>query len=353
MLFTLFAQMGAIRFGFPAERVVAMRVPARTAADVARRVATIPGVTHTAISSGMLGGGERVRMDADDGRSAVVSRIPVGDGFLETLNVPIVRGRSFDRSEVHAGTGVAILSESAARQLTPDGNAVGMHLRASAGRSVVVIGVCRSAIDYGALSKAGTYAPSELYVPYEAPTITDEAVVVARMSLEPHSALRAIATAAETPVGAKPARPVVLSEEMTGRERDIAGAMVVMKLLFGFATLTLLLAASGVFAVISQSVAQRTRELAVRLAIGATPGRVLGMVLVRETKLIALGIGVGLVFTMALTRALFAELVRLNAVVPGTWVGALVFAGAVAALALTCATYRIIRLEPAAVLRRQ
>jgi ABC-type antimicrobial peptide transport system permease subunit len=76
------------------------------------------------------------------------------------------------------------------------------------------------------------------------------------------------------------------------------------------------------------------------------------MVLVRETKLIALGIGVGLVFTMALTRALFAELVRLSVVVPGPWMGALTCATVVSAGALALGTYRIVRLEPAAVLRR-
>jgi putative ABC transport system permease protein len=350
MLFTLFAQIGSIRLAFPADRVVAMRVPARTVADVATRVAALPGVSRATISSGMLGGGERIRVETDGGGSTVVSRVPVGDGFLETLGVPLIRGRSFDRSELHAGTGVAVMSESAARQLTPDGNAIGMRLSSAGGRSVVVIGISRDTIDYGALSQAGTYAPSELYVPYEPPAITSEAVVVARMSIDPHPALRAIAAAAQIPAAERPARPVVVGEYM--KDRGVDGAMVVTKILFSFAMLTLLLAASGVFSVISQSVAQRTRELAVRMAIGATPRRVLGMVLVREAKLVALGIGVGLVFTMALTRALFAELVRLNAVVPGTWVGALVFAGAVAALALTCATYRIIRLEPAAVLRR-
>jgi ABC-type antimicrobial peptide transport system permease subunit len=128
--------------------------------------------------------------------------------------------------------------------------------------------------------------------------------------------------------------------------------MVLMRILGWFSALTLLLAASGVFAVIGQSIAQRTREFGIRIAVGATPGRVLAMVLARETKLIALAIGIGLVFTMALTNALFVELVRLNAIVPGLWLGALGLTGTTAALALALATYRIVRLQPAAVLRR-
>jgi predicted permease len=350
MFYTLFTEVGAVHFAFDADHVVAMRVPATTVADVAERVAAIPGIARTGISSGMLGGGERVTIVTNTGGSTVVSRVPVSHGFLDALGIAILRGRGFDRSEINAAAGVAILSQSAARQVAPDGDALGSEVRTFGRKPATVIGICRDAVDYGALSKAGTYAPSELYVPYESPAITNEAIVLARTSTDPHSTLRAIAAAAQIPATERPARPVILSEDL-GR-RDIGSAMVVVNLLSAFAVLTLMLAASGVFSVISQSVAQRTREFGIRLAIGATPSRVLGMVLVRETKLIALGIGVGVVFTMALTRALFTELVRLSAIVPGLWMGAVMGATIVAAGALALATYRIVRLEPAAVLRR-
>ena len=348
MLYTLFSQLGAIKLAFPADRVVAMRVPAGQVQDVASRVAAVPGVTRAAISSGMLGGGSRVRAESG-GAHAALSRVPVGDGFLETLGIAMIRGRSFDASELHGRADVAILSETGARQLATDGNALGMRLDVAGRKGVVVIGICRNAIDYGALAKAGTYAPADIYVPYEPPR--DEGVVLARLATDPHAALRAIAAAAQTPAGAKPARPVVISDDF--RERGSPdGAMVVMKILGSFAMLTLMLAASGVFAVISQSVAQRTREFGIRMAIGATPRRVLGMVLTRETKLIGVGIAVGLVFTVALTRAMFAELVRLSAIVPGLWIGALLLSSGVAATAVAFATYRIVRLEPSVVLRR-
>src|SRR4030095_840077 len=107
-----------------------------------------------------------------------------------------------------------------------------------------------------------------------------------------------------------------------------------------------------VFAVLSQSIVQRTREFGIRMAVGATPSRVLRMVLIREGKLIVAAVGSGLVFTMLATRALFVELTRLSAIVPELWVGALLCSGGVAAIAVAFATYRIIRLEPAAVLRR-
>ena len=138
---------------------------------------------------------------------------------------------------------------------------------------------------------------------------------------------------------------------MKDHSRD--SGVVVARLMGAFSLLSLLLAASGVFAVTSQSVAQRTREFGVRLALGAAPRRVLGMVLAREAKLIAIAIAVGLAFTMALTRALFVELARLSAMVPSMWLGALALSGGIAALAVMLGTYRIVRLEPSVVLRRQ
>lgn len=348
MLHTLFAQIGGIRLAFPADQVVAMRVPAGNARDVAGRVAALPGVTHAAISSGMLGGGSRVRVEAPGARLAVMSRVPVGDGFFETLGVPLVRGRSFDASELHGGADVAILDESGARQLAPDGNAVGMRVRVSAGKTLEVIGVCRDAFDYGALSKAAAFAPPDIYVPYESPGT--EAVVLARLSTDPRAALRAIAAAAQTAAGAKPARPVVLSDEMAMQERGAGGALLT-RILGAFSILTLLLAASGVFAVIRQSVVQRTREFGIRLALGATPRGVFGLVMAREMKLIAAALVSGAVFTFSLTRMAFAELAALSATAPSV-LGVLALSLGTAAVAVTLAAWKIVRLTPAEVLRR-
>ena len=350
MLYTLFAQMSGVKLGFPADRVVAMRVPSARVEGVAARVGGVPGVARVTISSGMLGGGSRERLESGGARQAIVSRVPVGEGFFDTLGVPVVRGRTFDATEVKGRAAVAVLTESSARQLAPDRDPIGLRVRLSGRGEVLIIGVCRNPIDSGALTGIDGMG-QEMYVPYEPSPTSREAVVLARMAGDAHAALAAIAAAAETPAGTTPARPVVLADDF--RERTgTAGTMVVVKILGSFAILTLLLAASGVFAVLSQSIVQRTREFGIRMAIGATPRRVLRMVLIREGKLIVAAVGSGLVFTMLATRALFVELTRLSAIVPGLWVGALLFSGGVAAIAVAFATYRIIRLEPAAVLRR-
>ena len=350
--FTLFSELSHLKLTFAADHVVAMRVPGATVKDVMARVAAVPGVTETAMSSGMLGGGTPERIESGGTPQVRVSRVPVGDRFFDTLGLPVLRGRSFDASELNGHAGVAVLTELAARALSPDGNAVGLRLHTADHGQVEVIGVCRDPIEYGAVASLDHYA-GEMYVPYEPSMTSREAVVLARVPGDARAALRAIADAAQLPPGTPPARPVLVSDNFAERMgMTNRGSMLAITILGSFAILTLLLAGSGVFAVISQSVAQRTREFGIRLAIGATPSRVLRLVLVREGKLIGAAVGTGLIFTTVATRALFVELTQLAAVRPSMWVGALLLAGGVAAVSVMFATYRIVRLEPAAVLRR-
>ena len=350
MVFTLFAQIRSIAFTFPADHVVAMRLPGAEIATAAERVSAIPGVTRVGVTAGMIGGRSPVRVTADGAAGAVMSRVPVGNGFFETLGVPIVRGRSFMDTELRDSDRVAVLSESAAARLAPGRDPLGMQIRLGGAAPALVVGVSRDAIDYGALGRADAFAPPEIFLPY-APSV-GEGVVLARVPGDAHAALRAIAAAAQTPAGTRQPHPVVIGDEMRDRERGSAGSMVIVRLLALFTLLTLVLAASGVFAVISQSVAQRTREFGVRLAIGATPGTLLRSVMAREARLIAAALGTGVIFTMALTRVLFEELTSLSAIVPSMWLGALAVTCAAAAAACLLATWRIVRLEPAVVLRR-
>ena len=110
-------------------------------------------------------------------------------------------------------------------------------------------------------------------------------------------------------------------------------------------------AATGVFGVLTQSVAQRTTEFGVRMAMGASPGAVLAMVVVREAKLIVAAIGAGAIGTVMVTRGLFAELVTVNATDARMWIMVAALCGGFAAAAVMLATRRIVRLDPWTVLR--
>jgi len=347
MLLNLFSAMRLVKPTFPADRVVAMSVPAR--------VAAIPGIARVTVSSGMPGGAivrsRAVLVRTNGGRAVPMSSIGVADAFLETLGIPVTRGRSFDTGELRARAAVAILSESAARALSPAGEPIGMriHLSGHPDTTAIVIGVCRDAVDYGALSRAGLIAP-DIYVPYGPDGLN--AVVLARVATDPHGVLRAMAAAVETPAGTSRPQAAVFADEVGLHDPGSRSGQVVWQMLGGFALIALLLAGTGVFSVISQSVAQRTREFGIRMALGATPRGVLGLVLARETKLIAAAIGSGAVFTLGLTRVLFVELATLSATAPSVWIALVGLCGGVAAIACALATWRIVRLEPSVVLRR-
>jgi len=347
----MFSSLQSVKPTFPADRIVAMRVSAKDLDAVAARVAAIPGVSQVTVSAGMLGGrggAAAVRVQAEGGQTVTMSRVPVGAAFFETLGLPLLRGRSFDESELRGRSRVAVLTESAARALAPSGEALGMRVRLEGHTSsvAVVIGISRDAIDYGGLSRAGLVPPA-IFVPYESASL--EPVVLARMATDPRNSLKAIAAAAEVPAGTRRPKPGIVGDELTFG--DNAGTLEA-RVLGGFALIALLLAATGVFGVVSQSVAQRTGEFGIRLAIGATPRGIFGLVLAREMKLIAAALASGAVFTLCLTRMVFTELAALSATAPSIWIALVGLCGGTAAIAVALAAFRIVRLEPSVVLRR-
>lgn len=278
-----------------------------------------------------------------------MSRVPVGPAFLETLELPLVDGRTFETREFSGTSSVAVLSETAARALFPQGDALGKRIQLS-GQTVeeaVVIGISRDALDYGALSSAGLLAP-DVYVPYDRAAL--EAVVLARASTDAHAFVRALSDAAPSRAGRLRSQAVVLADEPAFANR--AESMLTVRLLGGFAAAALLLAAGGIFGVARHSVAQRTREFGIRLVLGATPRGVLALAAAREAKLSGAALIVGALATFALTRVFFPELAQLSATAPRMWVVMIALCGGTTALATMFGTWRALRLDLSAVLRR-
>jgi ABC-type antimicrobial peptide transport system permease subunit len=171
-------------------------------------------------------------------------------------------------------------------------------------------------------------------------------------SPRPKQVARDVSVAARTAAALGPARVRVYSDTT----RDLSSGLTFLRLFGAFALVALLLAGSGIFAVVSQSVAQRTPEFGVRLALGATPWRVLRTVLGRETKLIAAALATGTIGTVAMTRSSgfddAAMIVAVNMSRPAWGLGLIGLCGAVATAACLIATWRIVTLDPSEVLRR-
>lgn len=348
MSFAIFSVVQDMQIGFAADELVEARIPARAAAAAAERVRAIGGVTRVAISSSGPGGGAKALASTAGRGATAISILEAGEGFFETAGLTIVRGRSFVPEET-SGAAVAIVDETTATTFWPDEDAIGRELDVTVrGRSarLVVIGVARDALRI-ALPRP---QPGRVYRPLQ--LAAHEQVTLLARSPRPREAARHVAAA----VRPREAIAVPSVRVLADTTRDVGAGARILRLFGGFALIALLLAASGIFAVVSQSVTQRTPEFGVRLALGATPWRVLGTVLGRELKLIAAALATGTIGTIAMTRSSgfddAAMIVAVNMSRPEWGIALIGLCGAVAGLACLLATYRIVKLDPSVVLRR-
>jgi ABC-type antimicrobial peptide transport system permease subunit len=215
----------------------------------------------------------------------------------------------------------------------------------SRSRRLVVVGVARDGIK---MAIAGRER-ANLYRPLN--TAIDSDVMLLVRSPRAKAIARDVSAAIRTREEA-PARVRFLGDSV----RVPAEGIGIVRLFGAFALIALLLAASGIFAVVSQAVTQRTAEFGVRLALGATPHRVLGTVLARELKLLVAALATGTLGTIAMTRSSgfddAAFIVAVNTSRPEWGVALIGLCGVVAGLACLFATYRVVKLNPSEVLRR-
>jgi predicted permease len=346
----LFAELQRVTLRFAAAQIVTVPAAAGAETTVVDAVAAVPGVTGVTLASSLPGGRTAVvQIEAPGGRFARARRVDVQPSFFQTIGLPIVKGRSFESSEANAHAAAAVVSQTLASKLWPGEEPLGatVTVRGATGTAVaVVIGVCADAMTLGAL--VGTAVmPPEVYLRFD-PRVTREPVLLARVDGGAHAFVRPIelALSRNSPDAAR------ATALMDDRQFSTDEGLFLVRLVGAFGLVALGLAASGIFAVLSQSVSQRTMEFGVRMAMGATPRDVLFMVLGREAKLIVSAIGAGAAGTLLVTRVVFADLAAIGGREPWLWAGVLVLCGGCAAAAAALATRRIVRLDPWTVLRR-
>ncbi|OFW04805.1 MAG: hypothetical protein A3H96_10345 [Acidobacteria bacterium RIFCSPLOWO2_02_FULL_67_36] len=348
----VYAQMRRIVPLFAADRIVAVAAPAGEAAAVRERVAAVPGVAAATFASALpreRHAAEPAQIAADHRRPINVQIIGAAADLHKTIGLPLVRERSFDPAET-AGAHVAIVSESVAKRLSPGVEPVGATVtiaRRSGTATYIVIGICGDALRLGTLMTSG-FSPGDVYVPFE-PSPGSTVTVLARASGDPHALVKPIEAAVRAPGSTVPPHAAVLSDVMTFVPPE---GTVVASMLATFPLIALLLASAGIFGVVSQSVAQRTTEFGVRMAVGASPAQVLRMVLLREGKLIGAAIFAGAGVTIGIVRAGFADLLAISGADPRLWIEIAVLCCAFVSAAALLATWRIVRLDPWTVLRR-
>jgi hypothetical protein len=267
--------------------------------------------------------------------------IPILPGYLETLGVRLVHGQLPRRGDV--GSDPAVLTASAARMLASDGSVVGATITMKAGGSARVIGV----ID-DVMRNVDSAGPAV----YLVPRTFEGRTVVARTRT--HSARTLAAVRRAVVAVAPPSDPVqaawVIDAINAQSRRDPRFQTL---LLSSFAVLGLGLAALGIFAIVATNVALRTRELGVRLAIGASPQRLVRFVLTDAFKPVAIGIVAGAAAAFLIARVVSSRIAGMEAASWDALAIAIVTVLAGAATAAYWPARRVSRVDPVLVLRAE
>ena len=274
----------------------------------------------------------------------------VSPGHFGALQIPLLGGRTFTERDRADQPPVMLINQTMAKRLFPDNNVIGQRILCSVSNPTVteivgIVGDVRSA----SLAEA---AREEMYFPMFQRGESFMKIVVRAVNPQQAEALAPAVRAAVHELDAE--QPIAGLQTMAALvARSVSDRKLTAWLLAGFATLALLLAAIGIYGVTAYGVAQRTREIGVRLALGAQRGDVFRLIVQGGMKPILWGVGVGLVAVFGLTRLMASLLYGIGANDPLTLGGVVLLLVAVALLANFLPARRAMRISPVMALREE
>jgi putative ABC transport system permease protein len=369
LLIRSYERISVVDPGFSADHLLTFTVALpeqkyKTSADAGRfmgelvaRLGSRPGVEHAAGIYGLplddtFGASSSFTRpgEADSADSPTASMRIVTPAYFSTMKIPLKSGRAFDDRDDEKAPEVVAINEEAARRYWPGINPLGQQLhlgvRLAEARSgmkiiVAVVGDVKGrSLDVG--------APPEVYLPYAQHQV-DSLTIAVRTAADPMAFVPMARADLASLDRELPLAGVRTMDEVIGR--SIAERRFTMLLLAAFAAVAVLLAAIGVYGVLAYLVSQRTQEIGVRLAIGATPADVVRLFVREGAGLTLVGVAAGLAGALAATRALSTLLFGVTTTDPITFAAV---AGALAIVALL-ASYlparRAARVDPMAALR--
>jgi putative ABC transport system permease protein len=326
--------------------------------DVLSRVRAVPGVQSAAgvsflpLSGPGIGTGfyRTDRPQPAPGEQISTEVRPVTTNFFKTMGIPLIEGRDFTAADGIDGPLVCVVSTGIVQRAFPGENAIGKRILVNAGRSggidCEIVGVVGD-IKMGSLD--GENRPA-VYSPHTQ-LVMGLMTLVTRTEMEPTSLISSVSGAVHAIDRELPVADVMTMQEVV--DATISRPRVVAVLLTAFAVMALLLAAVGVYGVMAYSVAQRTQEIGVRMAFGATPDSVFRMVLTQALKLVGIGVVAGLAGAGALTQVLKTLLYETEPIDPLTFSLTAVLLVIVAALASYIPARRGTRIAPVEALRAE
>jgi len=321
--------------------------------EVEEKVSAIPGVRAASFSlfsfnQGAWNNPITVQGGAPplEGTPGILNNV-VGPGFFTAINLPLILGRPFGAQDTKTSPKVAVISEEMARRFFPDASPLGKRFRlgtSGEGEEIEVIGVVKDAKYLNLSEKPKPMA----YYPYSQRNWYLGNFEV-RYSGEPGAIVSAVRQAIKEVNRNLPIAEVTMFSEQV--DRSLVQQKLIARLSTFFGLLALLLAAIGLYGVISYSVTQRTREIGIRMALGAERRNVLRLVLGQGAKLALIGVLAGLVASWALTRWVESLLFGVSPTDRWTFVIIALLLIAVALLACYIPARRAAKVDPMVALR--
>jgi putative ABC transport system permease protein len=324
---------------------------------VQERLRSLPGVTSVSMMSGLpperpLNANDTLIENFVQRPGGPIQNIDfymtVGDRYFETMQIPLIEGRYFDQRDGEQGLKALIVNHTLARTYWPGESALGKRMRPGSQDWFTIVGVVGDVKNAGIDKPVGT----ELYMSYrQTPSGMRTPYFAIKTAADPAALVRAARAEIQSVDGALPIASVRTMDEVIHASHSRPRFLAMLLTIFSAVALTL--AALGIYGVISYSVAQRTSEFGIRLAMGAEPRTVLGMVLSQGMLLGAVGILAGAAGAFALTRYIKELLFQIDALDPLTFAAMAAVLAAVTAVACYVPARRATKVDPMTALRAE
>ena len=367
LLLRSFIQLAGINPGFDYENVAVLNVPARAAYKteaeyidfqhrLQREVAAIPGVTSAGATTILpLSGGQLVygfeipgRPPFPVGQGPSITTVQVTPNYFSTMRIPLKRGRDVAFTDTLKSPGVVIVNEQFVRQFFRNEDPIGRKLQIGNGDAFEENEIVGVAGDVKYLELTEEPLPM-FYLPY-AQTPRRNLFFVARAdnaeALAP--ALRAAVKRLDKQ------QPIVKIETLESmRGEMLAERRFSLILLTALSVIALILAAIGIYSIMSYTVTQRTSEIGIRMALGAEARDILRLVVGQASKIVAIGVGIGVIIALMSTRLMSSLLYGVAPTDPATFAAICIVIAAVALIASWIPARRAARVDPLVAIRSE
>jgi putative ABC transport system permease protein len=324
--------------------------------EILRRVRSVPGINSAGITEALPMGG------ATESTVVIIPGRPVTDqrerpfanytiassGYFNSIGTPILQGRDFLDSDGPNTLPVAIINDAMAKKYWPGQNPIGQQLSTPTVKDpAIIVGIVADIKHTSLREETGP----EMYIPFTQKVWPSMLVmdVVVRSQVDPNTLMGSVRAAVYSVDRALPLAKIKTLATLV--DESVAGQRFSVIALGFFGGLSVLLASIGMYGVISYSVAQRTQEIGIRMALGAQRRTVFGMILGQGARLAVVGIVIGLVLALILTRMIASFLFGVQALDPLTLTIAALMVIAVVLLACYLPARRATRVDPLIALR--